>query len=151
MVDADNILVYYERDNDICVFKAKNEYRLEKLGIPAYKISIIDYTEGDEFSDVTNSSSNDYLILLNSCPKGLVGLLIALKNNITISKNQVLFSKKLNSKNEVIEQETKVDDVIPKTTFDEFSNFNNSDLTPVAGSSKTSLFDKYYVEPRRKL
>ncbi|AAK70762.1 ORF102 TLP20 [Cydia pomonella granulovirus] len=215
MVDGDSIVVYCDRTEDLCVFKAKNEYKLEKTGIPAYKLIVEECVVGVEWEGATCSNSADYFVVVNSCPGGLVGVLITVVGHgVSIGKDEVVFSKRVkrvfNSDcinggimNEDINKVTanlnvdkssatnksdtqnpinKVNldkDFLPAVSIPSISTVTipsvkqpakNQYLTPVLeeddfmqcdaisstssdfepATSKTSLFDKYYVESRRK-
>ncbi|AKN80780.1 hypothetical protein [Diatraea saccharalis granulovirus] len=87
----DMIVLYCEMEDNLCVFKSKNEYKLEKVNIGAYKLSI---EKCVDWSDNTTRVMNDsYVIIVNNVDGGgVVGILILLKD-ITLKKDQVVFTK----------------------------------------------------------
>ncbi|ACZ63572.1 TLP20 [Pieris rapae granulovirus Wuhan] len=175
--ETDSIVVYCEIKHDLCFFKTSNEYKLEKSGIPAYKLIIENYKNNDNnlWSEVVVTNEK-YIVIVNEVDKGgLVGLLIAFDNNISFEKEQVVFLRKNKNQSLFLAQNT-----VQPVDYRAIKTNNNSDndyqtftpnndyqisapnnlldkelcevpeFKPTAGSSKTSPFDKYYVESNRK-
>ncbi|UYE99142.1 MAG: tip-20 [Betabaculovirus sp.] len=85
----DNIVVYGDKDG--VVFRSRHEYKLEKTGIPAYKLIV---EEGGYVNEkLIKVENSQYVIIMNSVATGgCVGLLITLNiAEIVFNKDQTVF------------------------------------------------------------
>ena len=135
--DTDNIMLYCENN----VFRIKEDLKLEKTGIPAYKL-IIENCNKIEINNIFVNNKNYLIIINNVVDGGVVGLLIALNNDIKFNKDDIIFtSHKINTTD------------IPELNTTDIPELNTTDIPefkPLLNSNKTSLFDKYYVESKKK-
>nr|UYX49722.1 TLP20 [Darna trima granulovirus] len=136
MTDTDSIILYCDKHDNMCQYKTRKEYKLEKSGIPAYKL-IFENENGNEDNSTSTLLTSDarYVIIVNKVNNGtMVGLLICLTTNFTFNKDQVVFS--ITTTNDLQKQ---ADEPIVEL------------IQPIKISNKTlSVFDKYNVECKKK-
>lgn len=152
----DNIVVYGDKDG--VVFRSRHEYKLEKTGIPAYKLIV---EEGGEPVTTTRLQveNSQYVIIMNSVATGgCVGLMITLNNTdpIIFHKDQIVFRVECgsNDNKELISNDSNNKESITNDTSKFPTNFTDTSAIPEFssnGTSKTSsVFNKYYVESKSK-
>ncbi|AGQ20347.1 tlp20 [Clostera anastomosis granulovirus A] len=127
------------------VFKSEREYRLQKSEcIPAYKMTLTT-VEGVCVSGTCTVPNNDYVIIVNDVSTGgAVGILLkTVSDDVCLAKDQVVFSTRDLSRPNFEVNSASLD--IPR--FDP-PNVESEPLTHK--TSKTSVFDKYNVESRKK-
>lgn len=162
----DNIVVY--GDERGVVFKSKHDYKLKKTGIPAYKL-IVEKC-GCVNEKLIKVENPHYMIVLNNVVTGgCVGLLITLNvAEVVFNKDQTVFrvvseddcktiinSNNNNDKSNTIISSEK-ESLMVSITDDKVLSTNFTDTSAIpefssSGTSKTSsVFNKYYVESKRK-
>ncbi|AIS92093.1 hypothetical protein [Erinnyis ello granulovirus] len=134
----DIIVVVVGDEND--VFRSKHEYKLEKTGIPAYKL-IVEEGWSDDIDSVIVENEHYLIVVNNVVTGGCVGLLITLNTGVVFKPDDIVFRVKRRS---VQKDPVKV---LP-------TNFVDTSVIPEFSSISTiktsSVFDKYNVESKRK-
>ena len=136
-------------DKDGVVFRSRHEYKLEKTGIPAYKLIV---EEGEKVVTTHLQVENSqYVIVINDVATGgCVGLLITLNaDTVIFHKDQIVFRVECGNIGCNNNKESITNDTSELST-----NFTDTSAIPEFssnGTSKTSsVFNKYYVESKRK-
>ncbi|UXX41895.1 tlp-20 [Psilogramma increta granulovirus] len=162
----DNIVVYGDKNG--VVFRSRHEYKLEKTGIPAYKLIV----EEENYNKMVMNAclqveNSQYIIVMNSVVTGgCVGLLITLNcDPIVFHKDEIMFKIIINNNgccddnknNNIIDNSSSNESIINYTSNDKVMSTNFSDTSAIpefssnGTTSKTSsVFNRYNVESRRK-
>lgn len=93
-VETDSIVVYPVFEKEQITFRVKEEYNLQKLGIGAYKLSVLENESLKHLLNIHHHivvSSTDYIILHNVAEDAGLSAVLILTNPVAFSRDHNLF------------------------------------------------------------